>query len=72
LGFEIVLFMWGGLFLVAFLASFITDWLRTTNNLGAIIFAALPLSFALLHRRIRIERAKGPDALYRKMLATKR
>ena len=38
----------------------------------AIIFAALPLSFALFHRRIRIERAKGPDALYRKMLATKR
>lgn len=35
---------------------------------GVIGFVALPLALAIAHRRIRLERAKGGDALYRKML----
>ena len=37
---------------------------------GVVGFVALPLFLAISHRRIRLERAKGADALYRKMLAT--
>lgn len=36
---------------------------------GVIVFVVLPIVLAIAHRRIRIERAKSGDALYRKMLA---
>ncbi len=70
IGFEIALFVWGGIFLVSFFTSFVTDWVRVTNVAGAIIFVFFPLTIAFLHRRIRLERAKGPEALYRKRVMT--
>lgn len=39
---------------------------------GVLALVVLPLFLAIAHRRIRLERAKGGDALYRKMLAADR
>jgi ACR3 family arsenite efflux pump ArsB len=67
---EITLFTWGCFFAAAFLVSFVTDWAKVTNYVGAVFFVGVPLSIGFLHRRIRLERSKGNDALYRKRLAT--
>lgn len=48
-------------------------WRNFEENLkvipGVIGLALLPLGLALSHRRIRLEHAKGVNALYRKMLS---
>jgi len=67
---EAALFVWGGLWNVVFVASFVSDWVRVTNYIGTVIFAGLPLAMGFMHRRIRIERAKGTDALYRKRISS--
>ena len=68
LGFGVSIFF-GFIYSVAF-------WSDFKGNLGVIpgviVLVVLPLAFALTHRRIRLERAKSQDALYRKMLATNR
>jgi len=43
----------------------------TFGNTLRLIVAAAIVALGLAHRRIRLERQKGTDALYRKMLATK-
>lgn len=55
------------IYAIAFLKDF-EGQIRTAP--GLILFVILPLTFAVAHRRIRLERKKGSDALYRKMLAT--
>jgi len=69
--FELLLFSWATLFLAAYGGALIADF---RYGLGFVIpglfVVGLPLTFGLMHRRIRLERAKGPDALYRKRLAT--
>ncbi len=69
---EIWLLLIGGFFLLSFMVSFVGDWVKVTDHVEAVMIFAFPLVIALMHRRIRIERAKGPDALYRKRSASNR
>ncbi|XUU59441.1 hypothetical protein ACRAQ6_07560 [Erythrobacter sp. HA6-11] len=68
LGFFCAAF-WG----LIYLAALFVDFWRTLPFLpGALLFVAIPLAFALARRTIRLERAKGPDALYRKRVEAER
>ena len=67
--FEVLMFGWGAFWFLIYAISFFSDWVRVSNVAGALVFAGLPLLIGALHRRIRLERASGPDALYRKRLA---
>ena len=64
LAFGVAMFF-GFIYAVAF-------WNDFEGNLevipGVIGFVVLPLALAIAHRRIRLERAKGGDTLYRKLL----
>jgi hypothetical protein len=66
IGFGAAIFF-GFVYAVAF-------WQDFRSNLevipGVILFVVMPLALAIAHRRVRLERAKGRDALYRKLLAT--
>lgn len=58
-------------FALIYAIAFWNDFERNLEVLpGVIGFVVLPLALAVAHRRIRLERAKGRDALYRKLLAS--
>jgi hypothetical protein len=62
--------MWGGLFVVVYLIGLLAGAVRSIHLAGFLLFAVLPIAIGLLHRKIRIVRADGADALYRRRLAT--
>jgi len=67
---EVLAFGWGGFFLVIYLIGFAIEPVHTlSKGVGFAIFLAIPLALGILHRRIRIEKAKGADALYRKRIS---
>lgn len=68
--FEVLTIGWGIFWLAMFVVSFLSDFVKVSNVLGAIVFAMLPLVLGLLHRQIRVVKSSGADALYRKRLAT--
>lgn len=66
---EIAAFMWAIFFILVYGAALLVDWRPDTGEAIASVFLiGTPPVFGVLHRRIRVEAAKGPDALYRKRL----
>ena len=70
---ELACFTWSGFWSLVYVTGFIAD---TRQILGYLPFGSvvigLPLAVGLLHRRIRLERLKGDNALYLKWLDANR
>lgn len=67
---EVALFVWFTFFAIVYGCAVRAGWLPTfIETVVGIMLVVSPLALGLLHRRIRIEAAKGPDALYRKRIA---
>lgn len=62
---------WALFFVLFYGAALLTGWRPSASEamLGVVLIGT-PLTLGFVHRRIRLEAAKGPDALYRKMVAT--
>lgn len=70
---EVALFVWFTFFALAYGSAMLAGWLPTIiETVVGMMLIVGPLAIGLLHRRIRIEAAKGPDALYRKRIAANR
>ena len=68
--FERIWYCYAGMFAFAWIFALITNWNANRDNLlNAAILVAVPLCAGLAMRRIRQERAKGSDALYRKRIS---
>ena len=68
--FEIACLLWGLFWLIVFATSVIWASVGIVGFLMMLVFSAGPIAIALLHRRIRLVRENGSDALYRKRLAS--
>ena len=70
---EFAALVWGLLFTFVYGAALLAGWWPTVPEafVGALLTFA-PLTFCLVHRRVRLEASKGPDALYRKRVQTTR
>lgn len=70
---EVALFGWFTFFALVYGSAVLAGWLPTIIETAVgVMLVVGPLVLGLLHRRIRIEAAKGPDALYRKRIAASR
>ncbi|MEJ8630129.1 hypothetical protein P0F65_10365 [Sphingomonas sp. I4] len=70
---EVALFSWFTFFTVVYGCAVLAGWLPTfIETVMGVMLVISPLALGFLHRRIRIEAAKGPDALYRKRIAASR
>ncbi|PHQ62830.1 hypothetical protein [Sphingobium yanoikuyae] len=70
---DIAAFMWFGFFVLVYGSAIIAGWLPSVIEAAVgILLIGGPLLIGILHRRIRIEAAKAPDALYRKRIETNR
>ena len=70
---EVALFVWFTFFALVYGSAMLAGWLPTIiETVVGVMLVVGPLALGLLHRRIRIEAAKGPDALYRKRIAANR
>lgn len=66
--FEVFALGFGALFAAMYaLAVFLNP---TVSNALRLVVAIIVVAVGLAHRRVRLERQKSPDALYRKTLAT--
>ncbi len=71
---DLAAFTWAAFFYLIYGAALLAGWRpndATEVFVGAMLTAA-SLVLGILHRRIRIEASKGPDALYRKSLEANR
>jgi len=70
---DVAAFTWFAFFAMAYGAALLADWRPNVSEaLVGMLFVGGPFTFGMLHRRIRIEASKAPDALYRKRLLTNR
>jgi ACR3 family arsenite efflux pump ArsB len=70
---DIAMFLWFTFFALVYSGAVLSGWVPGVAEAAvAILLIGAPLTLGILHRRIRIEAAKGPDALYRKRLETNR
>lgn len=71
---DIAAFVWFTLFALVYGGALAKGWLPSTiiEAVVGIALVGVPLTVGVLHRRIRIEAAKAPDALYRKRLEANR
>ncbi len=70
---EAALFVWFTFFALVYGSAVLAGWLPTIiETVVGVMLVFGPLALGLMHRRIRIEAAKGPDALYRKRVAVNR
>lgn len=68
---DLAAFIWFGFFALVYGSALVAGWLPSAvEALAGILLIGVPLSVGILHRRIRIEAAKAPDALYRKRIET--
>ena len=66
-------FVWFAFFALIYGAALLAGWSPDfIQVLIGLLLVGGPLMVGVLHRRIRIEAAKAPDALYRKRLLTSR
>ena len=66
-------FTWFAFFAPIYGSALLADWVPNfIEVLVGLLLVGGPLIVGVLHRRIRIEAAKSPDALYRKRLLTTR
>lgn len=66
--FEVFAIGFGAFLVVMYLVAVIQN--PTLPNSIRLFIAAIIVVVGLAHRRVRLERQSGPNALYRKMLAT--
>ncbi len=72
-GWETAAFIWSGLAAVIYGGALLIDFSGNMRFIPpGLIAVGLPLVLGVLHRKIRLEQSKGPDALYRKRLAAGR
>lgn len=66
---EAAIFVWAVFFILVYSAALLAGWRPDVSEaiVGTILVGA-PLTLGILHRRIRIEAAKGSEALYRKRI----
>ncbi|WP_176272902.1 hypothetical protein [Altererythrobacter lutimaris] len=70
---EGMFFLWAAFWGLTYLGALYADFWATLPILpGAVFWVGVPLAIGLARRRIRLERAKGPDALYRKRVEAER
>ncbi|MBO9623661.1 MAG: hypothetical protein J7500_13215 [Sphingomonas sp.] len=70
---DVAAFSWFAFFALVYGAALLAGWVPDVMEaLVGILLVGGPLMLGVLHRRIRIEAAKSPDALYRKRLQTNR
>jgi ACR3 family arsenite efflux pump ArsB len=70
---DMAMFMWFAFFALVYGEAVLNGWVPGIAEVAvAILLLGAPLTLGILHRRIRIEAAKGPDALYRKRFETNR
>jgi hypothetical protein len=71
---DIAAFVWFAFFVFVYGGALIAGWIPTTimEAIVGIMLVGVPLGVGILHRRIRIEAIKAPDALYRKRIETSR
>jgi hypothetical protein len=73
LGAELAAFTWGVFFALVYAAALSSGWRPDALAAGVgVILMGGPFTFGFLHRRVRLEAAKGPDALYRKRVEVTR
>ena len=70
---EFLWYCWSAIFGLAWAFALVTNWSANTDELAqpfkAALFVTVPLCIGLALRRIRNEKAKGGDALYRKRVS---
>lgn len=65
--FEVTWYCYAGIFAFGWAFALVTNWSANQHHLlRAALMVAIPLLIGLAMRRIRVEREKGNDALYRK------
>ncbi|WP_342249026.1 hypothetical protein [Sphingomonas sp. OTU376] len=70
---DVAAFSWFAFFALVYGAALLAGWVPDVMEaLVGILLVGGPLTLGVLHRRIRIEAAKSPDALYRKRLQANR
>jgi hypothetical protein len=70
---EIAAFTWFTFFALVYGSALVAGWApMALETLIGILLVGIPLVVGVLHRRIRIEACKAPDALYRKRIETNR
>lgn len=67
---ELAIGSWGLFFVVAYAGAFVAGWYPTLVEAAVALFlTSFPLGYCIVHCRIRKEKAKGADALYRKLVS---
>jgi len=67
---ELAMGVWGFLFVLVYAGAIVAGWEPTLAEAAVALFLiGLPIGFCILHWRIRKEKMKGADALYRKLVA---
>lgn len=70
---DVVAFTWFAFFAIVYGAAFLAGWsLSISQAFLGLFLVGGPFTFGVLHRRVRIEASRAPDALYRKRLLTDR
>lgn len=70
---DIAAFTWFTFFALVYGCAVLAGWKPgIPEALVGTVLVGLPLVGGVLHRRIRLEAAKGPDALYRKRIEADR
>ncbi|WP_374414417.1 hypothetical protein [Novosphingobium colocasiae] len=65
---ELAMGTWALFFVLIYAAAFMAGWYPTLVEAAvALCLIGLPMGYSILHWRIRKEKAKGADALYRKL-----
>jgi hypothetical protein len=70
---DIAAFTWFTFFALVYGCAVLAGWKPGIEEaIVGTVLVGLPLVVGVLHRRIRLEAAKGPDALYRKRIEASR
>ena len=70
---DVAAFTWFAFFAFVYGAALLVGWRPNASEaIVGLLLIGGPLTVGVLHRRIRIEASKAPDALYRKRLLTQR
>ncbi|WP_395391031.1 hypothetical protein WBP07_10710 [Novosphingobium sp. BL-8A] len=67
---ELAVGSWGLFFVFVYAGAFVAGWYPTLVEAAVALFlTGFPVGYCILHWRIRKEKAKGADALYRKLVS---
>lgn len=70
---DVAALVWAFFFILVYGVALLAGWWpNVAEAIVGVSLVLVPLTFGLVHRRVRLEAVKGPDALYRKRVATNR